>query len=450
MPRLGPGEVRYYDRFRNQVASAMGHQVEGPSDFWLRCVLRESSVDDCILDVVVAIGALAYARDCAPSGRPLFLTSSLDQHYREAITHYARALEKLRRRIADPSAVHLQRTILINTVLLSFFESIQGNTESSDKLIAHGLSLLKDSMLQDSGHGDHTSRIAALTDDDGVLEAESFLVRTATWNIQYSPLYPHQGVSVLGISCQQPHLIPFPVSTHNTQEFWKAWWHIVTMTAVWNARVQDELLQQTLSSKSSTEHDILLTRLKAWEAAALDRMGSETIPSNIAVFTQVYIGARVLSLFMHCGIDPTGTAWEENKDRCLEILSYYRIAIAKDGPAYARTIIYDAILAGVSQLAVASRDYEVRFGALRLWKTLVHPQSSWDIKSIFMGTSALIATEEEHRNAQGSIPLESRYKWTRGTWNHSCTEFHVTLTSSGREPRRRLNLTLRPADFGLD
>jgi hypothetical protein len=410
-------------------------------------VLRESSVDECILDIVVAIGALAYARDHVPSRRPLFLSGFPDQHYREAIKHYAKALEKLRRRIADPSAANLPRTILINTVLFSFFESIQGNTESSDKLVAHGLSLLKDSMLQDSG-GDHSSRIAAVTDDDGVLEAESFLVRTATWNIQYSPMYPHQGLSVLGISCQRPHLIPLPSSTDNIQDFWKAWWHIVTMAAVWHARSQAELASAPcLSTESLQEHGVLLSRLQAWEAAALQRMSTSP---GLSHATQVFIGARVLSTAIYCGIDPTGARWDASKERCLEILSYYHAAIANDEFAYARNIIYDAILAGVSQVTLSSRDIEVRFGALAFWKQLVHRESSWEIKSVFMGASALIAAEEEHRDAQGHIPVESRYKWTHGAWNASYTEFQVVLTSLTGPTQGELNLVLRPVDFHLE
>lgn len=458
MPLLSSGSVRYYDRFRNHVASAMGNQAEGPSDFWLRAVLRESTSDDCILDSVLAIGALVYARDQSTSPRPLFLTQlsrGTDQHYHEAIKHYTRALGKLRKRIADSSPGQLSRTILINTVLFSFFEAIQGNTASSDSLTAHGIVLLKDTMLRESRPGQPSS-IAAAADDEGVLEAEFYLVRTATWNIQYSPMYPRQQQSILEIPYEKPHLLPIPLPTHTPEEFWKMWWHAVTLASIWNARAQAEITgrksEPYLSSTSRREHGILLSRVEAWRAEALRRMSLKRGLQAGRQPVMVYAGARALHTAAYCAVDPSGALFDQYKDDCLELLSFHQQAQNHDTSTFARSIIYDGMLSGVSQLAQRARIREVRFGALEVWKKMVNRQSSWDIKSIFMGTSALIAAEEEHRDDEGYIPLDARYDWTQGSWNDAYTEFQVILTPkfAGVNPRIvEKNLKLRPAAFGF-
>lgn len=83
---------------------------------------------------------------------------------------------------------------------------------------------------------------------------------------------------------------------------------------------------------------------------------------------------------------------------------------------------------------------------------MVTSASSWDVKAMFMGTSALVALEDSYMDAQGRVAMKHRYDWTRGSWNNEYTQFRVTFTAqhaSGPGPREERRLLIRPAELGL-
>jgi hypothetical protein len=100
------------------------------------------------------------------------------------------ALAGYRTRISAGSTEACCRTILIATILCPLFEQLQCNTDAIDQHMANGILLLQDNLGLYLGKGGN-SRMTTLLDDEGLNEAEWYLVRTATWNILFPPLYPH-------------------------------------------------------------------------------------------------------------------------------------------------------------------------------------------------------------------------------------------------------------------
>ncbi|KAK7222698.1 hypothetical protein V2G26_010701 [Clonostachys chloroleuca] len=445
---LEPGEVLYYDRFRDQVARQMSFQAEGPVDFWLRSVLRESTVDGCILDAILGIGALAYAQDQATVFRPLFLAPQPDEHYYQALSHYNRAIVKLRDCIADtPGGV--SRTMIIATVLFSFFEYMQGNTTGADTLTGRGIMLLKDDVLLPD-----SSPRSTRTDDEGIEEAKYFLVRTACWTVQQSPMYPCQRESLLEIANKHTFKFPSPNPRWGTREFCSTFWRMVTVGSLWQVRAFDYLYNDnpTATHMLESEYAGMVRQVSAWETAAGLRLGREKDMEAYAMVAAVYLGAKFLVAAIHGTLDPAETVWNTKKELGLHFVGRYTYAANSGMPSYARAIINDALLAGVSRVVLSCRDADVRHGALGVWKQLVNRKSSWDIKSTLMGACALVSVEEAARDEDGCIPHEARYDWTSGTWNKDHTEFLVNLTARYPEPdkrRRQKQVVMRPEDLDL-
>jgi hypothetical protein len=433
----------------------MGSQAERSAEFWLRSILRESVVDGCILNAVLAIGALAHAQDENTSSQPLFQmslsSSSLSSHYRQAVRYFTKAISELRSRINDASQTRILRTILISTVLFSFFEALQGNTAAVDKLTGQGILLLKEVILNLAA-SHNGSRVAHLVDDQGVQEAGLFLIRNATWNVMYSPLYPCQEASILQLGCSPIELLPLPDSTYDTEDFNITWWQVVNLAGIWKIGI-DRLLMNGITEptmqKSQHELKRLLSIVQLWEMAAWDRMIEQKDAEVRLILMRLSIGAKALHAMMTCALDLTGAGWDTPENSGLEVVQLC-LAPVQMATADTRSIMYDATLAGISKITQTARDKGVRFGAMEAWKRLLNRHSSWDMKSIFMGTSALVDAEEAHRDANGHIPFRARYEWTGGSWNKDHTEFQVTLTSVLKDDegkQHRKVVLLRPSDF---
>lgn len=454
--QLSPSEVIYFDFFQHQVARQFASQEDGPAEFWTRTVLRESTRHDSILDVIIGIGAVAKARSLNSDTTPLFKKQlsdcPSDVHYCKAIKYYTRALGRFRTHISSLDIADLPRTILVATLLWSAFERLQGNLDAVDKVMANGINFLKDVLLQTSNNGSN-SRVAAPLDDEGILNAEYFLARTVTWNAQFLPMYSRETDSILSIASSYGQKPPSPDPMHSLEELWKTWWRFVTYTTIWTNRVVNVARTSCLINMDPVlrdEHRILLSQTKTWEAEIQKRLEQENRPLACCTLRQTFLGAKAVWLALSCRLDATGALWDAHKDAALEALHMFSSIMNERLPPSGQPVVYDVFM--LAMIAQQCRDSEVRSIAMRLLGIATRPNSSWDEKALFLGTSTLISTEERSRDNEGVIPFCLRYDWTHGGWNDDYTGFQITLTQKigvDGQQRQQKHITLCPKNFGL-
>ncbi|KAH7025093.1 uncharacterized protein B0I36DRAFT_332515 [Microdochium trichocladiopsis] len=302
---MTPSEVPYFDNFRHNVIYQLGH---GFSGFWRNTVLRESGRDDCVRNAIIALGALAcaqkqYGSDWttvdAQAGLPLYKTQLQTlagapgyDHYYQALVHYTRALGSLRRLITMPlQSSGAGRAILIATILLVGFETLQGNPAAADQLGALGLSLLHEPIMQGSlatKGPSSASQIASILDDESTCEAETVLVRHMLLNAGLSSRYRQAREAILRLpspAAYGPRPWPFPPDArYSASEFSRMWTQCLLHAIMWCIRVQAAMLVHQSSGEDhhssaaeqwhvyQQEQTLMMALLKAWMAANQQRM----------------------------------------------------------------------------------------------------------------------------------------------------------------------------------
>ncbi|KAH7024767.1 uncharacterized protein B0I36DRAFT_164328 [Microdochium trichocladiopsis] len=289
---LSPREIQYFDTFRHSVVFQLGYGY-GYNGFWQRTVLREITRDDCVRNAVVAIGALARAqgehdqvaaRDEKEGGRrpgkprlPLCKAGQLSpsSHYYHALTHYTRAVGSFRRLIdiasrendsgtrqegegeggggsggrGHGSSGGSKRAVLIATILLVAFESLQGNTASADQLSARSLSLLQNSIMQGTlgeakkGNNSNSSsllppsRIARSVDDEGTYETEVLLVRDTFFSSGLSSTFAKAREVVTRIARTTARGPLPPDASEDVVVFSRMWTRCLILSSLWYVRM---------------------------------------------------------------------------------------------------------------------------------------------------------------------------------------------------------------------
>ncbi|KAH8651383.1 hypothetical protein BX600DRAFT_473480 [Xylariales sp. PMI_506] len=459
---LGQSEVRYFDRFRNELVYQLGSQSF--DEFWFRTILREGERDRCIRTAIISLGALAYALDCAPKdiplfkARPCFLTTNV--FYRHAIEYYTCSLALLRKQILSKCNM-APRTALICSILFSAFEQLQGNLDSGDRFLTNGLAVLKQEAHQ--GHRPSgTSPIAAGCDDDGIEEGEYMLIRKSLCGTHFSPMYPQgrnylikQNSTLLAIF-SLPRAPAPPHQGQSFEVFWKLWTRFLTSTALWYSQGAmvfrpDCLTQDNLLILDQSR--IVIAKNKEWEAATRLKLDNETSPYGQRVLRQVMLAVKALDYFVKTALVPTDHGRNALYETAREIIDLAEI-IYEETPLFQSgrgEISPEGVQSVTLQMTQFCHDHNIRRRAIRLYKKMVKSGSRWDVKGIFMGRSALAALEEQGRDEFGSIPLTARYNWTHASWNDLYTEYTVIYTPIMKriDSQSDVKMVLRLEDFGF-
>lgn len=333
-----PGDVAYFDHFRNHVVHILSD--ERPGLFWQQTVLREAAQDGCIADCINGISALMRAASHNQSNLPLFqvpLSSSpLSFHYRKAINYYMTALRKFRQLLSSQNKAVPPRLILITAILFTTFELIHGNTEACDRITATTLFILNDKLLH-RANADDKSLLASSLDDLGVFDAEYYLTRTAAFNSIFSPLYPETTERLLYLNMHGMSGVDPIDLTQSLDSFWSGWWRMMTLAVVWSHRILG-LVKRGYSidenSRIMQQHKSLLTKTSCWLAPAQERLAAESDPDARYLIKVVICGIRIVCISLRCGVDPSGATWEKNAQECLDIVTYVReVVTSRDLPS---------------------------------------------------------------------------------------------------------------------
>jgi hypothetical protein len=271
--KLSSRQVVYFDRFRNQVVCQLGSCSF--DDFWFRTLLRESARDDCILESILAIGALAQALDSIPRHFALYKVPiwnhPSDSPYLDAITYFTSSLAKFRSRINKIEAA--PRTILISTILFIIFELLQGNYDSENQFIDNGVLVLKDKILH-SAWPNHESQIAGLCDDEGVEDAEFILVRRLSSRSLLGPVCTREDLNPACMSWHTKGPRP-PSQKSGCWTFWRLWMQFLTVALRWYTTVQHAAKPGNIihhQPKLKQEQRALLDRTDVWDIAIEEKL----------------------------------------------------------------------------------------------------------------------------------------------------------------------------------
>jgi hypothetical protein len=125
----------YFDFFWTRLV----YELSGYTflNFWSRIVLCESMTDPCVLETVLAIGALSTAVRVASelNNQPTFLRSPsalhpwtykaiVNDYHKAAVGHYIRALSLYRKRVKLGTSMLSARSTLIVSILFITFEML--------------------------------------------------------------------------------------------------------------------------------------------------------------------------------------------------------------------------------------------------------------------------------------------------------------------------------------
>ncbi|KAI9147338.1 hypothetical protein HJFPF1_12357 [Paramyrothecium foliicola] len=446
------------------VVPQLSQQPDGPAGFWSHTLLRECTLDSCVVDAVVGIGALSRARHDGLHPKPHHKLQRFGpqscMHYYTALRHYTRAVAEFRRRVENISHTPLPpRTLLIFTITFSIFELLQGNTGAFDSLISNGLQLFSNPDhppdRKEQQQQQQSWAITPALDDAEIYDAQCFLARTATWSAIFSPMYPRsrQVIASRAVLYKLGDLPPDRQTT-SVADFWRTWWQFVTMAVIWHLRVQtlyaSNCLEASILLELEEEQHLLLKRTELWAdetQARLDEGAHDQFDKHI--LTMLVFEIKICYWSGYYALGPSETSWISCREDCIKILDMARETIVElTSTTGYESIISDGLMIGLLQLTRECRDLTVRTRALELLKLLMTPSSSWHVKSFVLGASACVAAEEMGRDGTtGHIPMLERYDWTEGSWNDDFTELHVSITSKGKDGfgfHRRKHLVLSP------
>jgi hypothetical protein len=465
--KLKPRQVAYFDRFQNHVIYQLGDcSLDG---FWFRTVLRESTRDTCVLEMILGIGALAHALEIAPTHIPLFKTPVsghlANRYYVDAIQYFTRSLANFRQRIEASELEGVGRTVLISTILFSTFENLQGNSESADELLYTGMKMLKEKMPH-SASPNRKSQIAGLCDDEGVEDAEFILMRGLSFRSLLLPLNDQVRQDICAYKMQCTKGPKPPAQKEDFRTFWKLWMQFLTVGLRWYIKSQhppEDFDPAMDSAALMREQQSLLAQAVAWEVATVQKLANEPDVYGRSNLTQIIPGVKTLQVFIQTALDDT----EETNHRACQIareIDHMIESIIGEVPRRIHTClaslgrlgeIYEGVACAVLGLILICREADVRARGMQLLRNVVTSDSRWDSKEIVMRIFTLVAIEEEGRDENGVIPLAARYEGISSAWNKDYTELDVLYRAKAAKDGspcgvlEERHMVLCPMDFGL-
>ncbi|KAK8112019.1 uncharacterized protein PG998_008476 [Apiospora kogelbergensis] len=422
-----PQDIKYLDYFIRQFRERLSLSRLGDSalsNFWSVTILQQGVQDAYVLDSLLAIGALAWARASVPKRIPLVhrLSGALqNEHYRKALQHYSKAVARTRQRLSDGPDDTKILVVIISCMLFFMFEHIQENTSAVDHIGAVGLDALP--RLQVSAAAPSGSALKSGT------EAAHFILNSNVIFHTFSPMNPQMRPRVMNIATESVLQPPAVLSPERSlEDFTAVWWRLVTTMLNLSplcsfSSVRGKGRQRGRATAALDADSIRLLRAIATMARRLMRSVNQK-------------GQALKQPFERSGV---GTFFSTTPIDYSAILEFYRVSkMPRPGAAVARShsgassgfehsAAQDAALPALLFVGRWCPDHATRLEALDICRSLLRPASSFELKSTYMVMRALVTLE-----GRGKEPM-NRYAWTEGSWNDDYTALNVTLTPVSKQ-----------------
>lgn len=453
LSRLGDSALSDFCKYRHRLALTTPLQVQGPHAHasmdgpGSTTILQQGEQDSYVLDALLAVGALAWARRSMQlKGVPLVqhqLSGALkNEHYRKALQHYNRAVARTQQALKDAAAETQVRVMVISCMLFFMFEHLQDNTSAVDQIGAVGLDILPRLVS--------AATPVALRSST---EAAHFVLSSNVIQNAFSPLHQQMRPRILNIAAEsvlQPPAVPSPA--RSLQEFTAVWWRFVTTMlnlCFHSAAFGDGFI---VPSYSPSQISSLLTLISSWEREARRRAGAALDLHSIRLLQVIAnMANRLMRSVKKRKPAPKGSPESDGGAQTFfsaapldhsALLELYKIskrhqdddaggprppAAGEDQFDFMHDAGQDAALPALLYVARWCPDRATRLEALDICRSLLRSASSFNLKAIYMVMRALVNMEGD-----GEEPA-ARYTWTEGSWNHDYTALQVTLTPADQE-----------------
>ncbi|KAI1500408.1 hypothetical protein F5X99DRAFT_386469 [Biscogniauxia marginata] len=448
---LSATEAGYFDAFRNSVVQNLC--LNGYTNLWSQTMLRESMRDECIRDCVLGIGALYRAllheTQRGPALIPLWRIPlagkhTLSRYHRDAIQYYTSSLSKFRTRLSSEASRTKPRTILIASILFLVYEVMQGNCEAVDRVAHKALVTLKDNLGSLRPNLDPRLQVGSALDDEGVREADYFLLRLVAFGACCSPLYASQWESN-AYENTWPLKSTVPEWKSSTKDILAAFDRFNTSGLVWGFRTYQGTVvgYPTDPMRLQKGQATVISQAQEWCRFTQEKLRQETDPEQRKTWAVLLSGAKIQTIFggYYEDKEEEERIWDSRAGECHEAISLVEsIMDSWDLPCGFPPLFEDKVFPVIRGVVTRCRDRQARFKALELCRRLVGPW--WENRTILIGYEALVAFEEAARDEHGYIPLKSRYQWVGYSWNEDHTEITLTLKGVVTAVERQLTVRL--------
>ncbi|KAI0602833.1 hypothetical protein F4775DRAFT_530741 [Biscogniauxia sp. FL1348] len=450
---LNATEAGYFDVFRTSVVDNLCQN--GYKNLWSQTMLRESMRDECIRDCVIGIGALyralLYETTRGPALIPLWKipTARMSKYHHDATLYYMNALASFRARLNSPKKTS-PRTMLIVSILFLVYEVMQGNCESVDSVAHRAIEALKGNLGSLRPEIDPRTQVGSALDDEGVREADYFLLRLVTFGACCSPLYHSQWKSD-AYEETWPLASTVPDWKASQQEILAAYDRHNTAGLVWGFRAYQGTVVGTTTNamKLQKGQSTIISQSLAWCRFMQDKLRVETDPRQQYLWKVLLSGAKIQAIFGTYYDDKAEEerVWDTRASDCLDAISLVESIV--DGwknPSGFPPMFEDKVFPVIRGVITRCRDRKARFRALELCRRLVGPW--WENRTILIGYEALVAYEESARDANGHIPYKARYQWIGYQWDEDHTALTLHLKNVTTQAPKQLTVRTEDLEYG--
>lgn len=417
-------------------------------------ILQQGQLDEYVLDTILGIGALAWARNSTQARVPLVhhrLSGALrNHHYQRALHHYNNAIQKLKPAVLSAQPEAQLQIMYTSCVLFLMFEILQENVEAVDQLGRIGMKCL--------------SRLSPAATTSYIRSASSVTRFMTSNNVVYvslSPQAPGIRASIFTDTATifKPPAVVGPESS--TQEFITVWWRL--LTTVINLCVHPAAGDfSRLGSETVSEIRTLLTLIGSWEEETRKRLATAQGSGPVKLFQLVATITSRFALIAQPGeladeTSGTGYTGPFSSDAldCVAILELFKLCrkqpasvdgmpCAEDKFDITNEVAHSPALPAILHIARYCPSNATRLDALALFRSMLHPNSSSNLKSLYMVLRALADIERWEPTIY--------YDWAKGSWNDTYSALNATLTPMRYKGKQRpppRELVLRVEDYGL-
>lgn len=432
-------EVYYFDLFRNIIVDNLCQN--GYISLWSRTILRESFRDNCVRDAVLGIGALCRAlmddnqHVNVKLTKPLWTVPTIavscpnTKYHRDAIKYYMKSIARFRAQISRDGSAIPSRSIMIVSILFIIFETMQGDTDSIDRIMLSAITALKVNLGRDA---EPQRQISPALDDDGVREADCFLTRLSGFSSLLSPFYPSLLKSKAYEGSQMAKdTIPVPTATPLQIE--QAFEQYTTSALIWCFRtVQGNMFGHPIDAVRHREEQLSVsTQADGWCAFITKKLEGETDPWQRRTWKIMLVEAKMFSIYTTYSqdADEHERVWDARVEDCREAVALAESVLDEPTPFSSLPPMFeDKLLPTLRCFICKCRDRPTRARALKICTRLAGPW--FENRAILVGLQIMIAMEERDRDADpcGFIPIRLRYRWNESSWSDDRTELRMVLT----------------------
>ncbi|VUC24885.1 unnamed protein product [Clonostachys rosea] len=430
--------TQYFDFFRSQLVYELSGYSH--SEFWLRIVLCESTLDRCALESVLAIGALSTAIRLAPqiSAQAIQRPSALhpwstivmaNGHHEAAVRHYIKALALFRKRLEEGMNKTSPRSLLIVSILLITFELLQGDMKSADSLITRSITILKHALKlhKQEGLAQRTKFAPPLGDD---FEDMEHLLPLVSIMGGYTPFLLSQSSNIqlwdTSYGMDLPHVGQPSINKLDIQ--WNKF-HARAVAFI-GATMDFQTLPMSQQRDTEGQKNLILAQLRVWQAEFDSWCGGGRTcvdPVHVRALQIMKIQHQTLLICVSCCLDATDMMYDDFEAEFHVLLGRCAKYLHESRPTYLFTLC-TSILSALLVVVNRCRVHDIRMTAAGIIRQIQWREGAWEPALMLNGKLGGVLMEERSRNEDGLIPSDCRWFWAATEWDVGRKQLVATYT----------------------